>query len=1105
MLRLIEGGLFAGGHELIKSEIASVCEGGGRCFLIVPEQQTVLAEREFVDVLPSSLALLFEATNFTRFSDTVFRKVGGIAGKTCGSAERAIIMWRTLCELSPYLELTSETEVNSGQVCAYLSAMKEVLAMGIGPDELGEAEKRLVKSEGRLGAKLRDLAKIMTLYKKILTESFSDADDRLLTLEARLRESGYRLLSDTKIFIDGFTSFTEPQYKVIAALAASCEVTVNLILPKHNQSLFEYAETATAHRRLLRLAALEDIDTKLVKLDSADDKSPHLIREICNNIWRSNPNFDKNCLQSTDSFRIFDAETPYDECDFVASDIKRRVMGGARYSDFAVICRKIEGYSGIIDTAFDKAGIPIFISLRQDISSYELIKLIYTAFAAVCNGYRRSDVIAYSKCQLSGLDRDLADELELYCETWQINGNRFTDGITWNMNPDGYTAARAKGTDEKLLRLDAARHTLIDPLVSFEAELSGETALSHATALYNLMKRLRIEEKLAMRAIRQRARGEKDAAADTEKLYKTVCDGLDSICELMADAKLTGEDFLRLLKITFAEADIGRIPSYYDKVTAGSADVMRILGKKHIYIMGATFGSFPAVAADDGYLTAKDRRALTEAGLNLPEETDTRSARELYYFTRAMASGEESVTLLYHRRDAGFKPQLPSEAIGRINEITEGAIVPVRLSELSAMERIYSPEFALEHTRTAEDSAESIRLALTEAGYGERLRASELPLKNSELKLSKASLALLYGESIPLSQSKIDKFVGCPMSYFCSYNLKLSPEKRAEFDASNIGTFIHAVLENFFRELKREGKDASLIDEAKRDELIISVARRYVDSTLKDTGDKSARLNAQIERLRRSARPVVDSLCQEFSQSGFKPIFFELEIGRGNPSSPSPAIFKTDDGRKISINGIIDRVDAYQADGDVYVRVVDYKTGKKIFSPRDIEKGKNLQMFLYLKSITETESQEFKDWLGASPNGRIIPAGVIYMKADIGDAKVSRPNADDARLAVEAMQKRIGMVLDDESSLSAMNQNYLPYTVDSKTGKASAKTAENLYTAYGWEEINQKISEVIGSIGSRMLSGDIRALPLEQGGQSSACRYCDFKAVCRNAKQGLDN
>lgn len=1105
MLRLIEGGFFSDRRDIIKDEILKRCEEGKKTFLIVPEQQTVATEREFANFLPPTSPLCFEATNFTRFANTVLRQVGGIAGKPLDSAGRMLLTWRTLTELAPFLDMTGNSEINAGLVSSALKAMKEASSLGLSPEMLERTAERLKEEDSgadeRLISKLSDLSKISALYKKILTENYSDSDDQLSLLVRKIKARGEELFSDTKIYIDGFTSFTEPQYSLISILIKLTDTTVSLCLPKQDKDRYEYREVRGAHNRLIDAAATAGAEVSLKRVEG-QPKTPMIITEICNNLWRTNGVIDNSCLQNPEEFRIFEAETPYDECDFVAADIKRRVIGGAAYSDFAVIARGIDGYGGILSTAFEKAEIPLFLSKRQDIATYEVIKLIYSAFMAVTGGYSRKDIITYSKCSLCGVERELADEFELYSEKWQINGSRFTDGEMWNMNPDGYAEHRRRGTEEKLLRIDGARRALITPLTNLEAALTGENALSHAKALFAFMTELKLEQKLKARAEKLHRSGNSEAARDTERLYPAICDSLDTVCDILGECKVSPSVFLNILKVAFAEANIGKIPCYLDRVTAGSADTLRLFGKKHIYILGVNFGVFPRSVSDEAYFTDKDRKRLDGAGLSLPQENESRSARELYYFIRALSWGEESVTLIYPERDAGFKPMLPSDAIYKISELTNGKISPRKISSLSAMERTYCKEYAIEHLRSAGDSEASIEAALRRTGMGDKVELTKRPMKNSSLSLSKELASDYYGSSMPLSQSRIDKFVGCPMSYFCSYNLKLSPEKRAEFDASNIGTFIHSVLENFFRKLTEEDRAAGTLSDKEKNEIIRSVAKRYIEASFEGITKRSARTEAQIERLIRSARPVVDSLCKEFSGSGYKPLFFELKIEKGKDGSPSPAVFKTSDGREIYINGIVDRVDAFRQGEDVYVRVVDYKTGNKIFSPSDIAEGKNLQMFLYLKSIVETDSPAFKEKLGIGEGGKMIPAGVIYVKADIGDAKIKRSSEEDARAEVERMQQRIGMVLSDGENLSAMNPDYLPFKIDEKTGEPTKSTAKNLYTADGWDSICETISSVMKDIGDRITSGEICAAPLEAGKASSACRYCDYKAVCRNAKVG---
>ena len=106
MLTLYEGGFTSLVHDEIIKKITGAVNVGKRAFLFVPEQQTLTAEAEACDILPPSAALSFEVTNFTRFTNTAFRALGGISGEYITSAKKALVMWGVLTELSPLLAIT---------------------------------------------------------------------------------------------------------------------------------------------------------------------------------------------------------------------------------------------------------------------------------------------------------------------------------------------------------------------------------------------------------------------------------------------------------------------------------------------------------------------------------------------------------------------------------------------------------------------------------------------------------------------------------------------------------------------------------------------------------------------------------------------------------------------------------------------------------------------------------------------------------------------------------------------------------------------------------------------------------------------------------------
>lgn len=82
-------------------------------------------------------------------------------------------------------------------------------------------------------------------------------------------------------------------------------------------------------------------------------------------------------------------------------------------------------------------------------------------------------------------------------------------------------------------------------------------------------------------------------------------------------------------------------------------------------------------------------------------------------------------------------------------------------------------------------------------------------------------------------------------------------------------------------------------------------------------------------------------LSQELLQSKFVPKEFELPID--NQSKVKPLELKTPDGHHITVQGIVDRLDVYERDGEKFVRVIDYKSGGKEFKLSDIYYGLNMR------------------------------------------------------------------------------------------------------------------------------------------------------------------
>ena len=189
MLRIIEGSFYSEAREVFYSALESRVRGKSKAILIVPESETVLAESEMTSRLPGDAPMYLEVTNFTRFANVIFRMLGGVDKVYCDSSKCALLMWRTLAELSPMLSMTDgRREINYGMVKRALKTTGKSDGLSVGVGELSRAREDADVGSS-VSKKLDDLIKITALYKRLLHEKYSDVGEDLGAARERLIEA----------------------------------------------------------------------------------------------------------------------------------------------------------------------------------------------------------------------------------------------------------------------------------------------------------------------------------------------------------------------------------------------------------------------------------------------------------------------------------------------------------------------------------------------------------------------------------------------------------------------------------------------------------------------------------------------------------------------------------------------------------------------------------------------------------------------------------------------------------------------------------------------------------------------------------------------------
>ena len=709
--------------------------------------------------------------------------------------------------------------------------------------------------------------------------------------------------------------------------------------------------------------------------------------------------------------------------------------------------------------------------------------LIASAYEIVQGGWALDDVMAYLRTGLAGLDERDCDELERYLFKWQIRGSAWERRGDWRQHPDGYGAEFTEETEARLKRINALRRRVSGPLTAFSrAVKEAGTAREQARALSGLLAALRLPETLSERAEELQRLGRDRSAAETRQLWELCVGALEQCAAILGDASMDGESFSRLFTLMLSRYDVGTIPVSLDRVSAGDFDRNRRRNVRHLIVLGASDERLPRAEEGGGIFSPDERQRLLELDIDLGAGGDSELWREFSLIYHTLSLPSESLTLLCPLTDADGAAVRPASVFRRAQALFS---LPVRITDLTDV-RMSAPAPALslaaEAIRGAGGREQAARdyFAQTDPVRMGALEAAARAVRGS---LSRAAVERLYGSRLRLSPSRIEKFASCRFAYFCQYGLRARPYEPALFRPPEMGVFLHYILENTAREVRDMGGFGAVSDEE-----LTAIADRYIEryihDELNDFQEKSRRFLYLFRRLRDHVRRVVLDMAGELRRSDFEPLDFELDFAE---ASDIPPVALGPDG-SLSLTGVADRVDGWLHDGKLYLRVVDYKTGRKEFSLSDVWYGRNLQMLLYLFTLSDG---------GASRYGsEIVPAGVMYIPARSPMLSAAGP-ADDASLDAQRAKelRRSGLVLNDPSVMEAWehgeDKRYIP--VKFRKGEPSPGALADLERL---GLLSRHIKKELGGMAKQLRAGSIAADPWYRSQQDNACLSCDYAAAC---------
>lgn len=1044
--------------------------------LIVPEQYSHEAERRLCQELGGGASAWAEVLSFTRLYHRVLTETGGLAQPMLDGGGQLLLMHQAVHAVSSQLTLYAKPSKKAAFLEHLLATRGELKSYCIQPQQLIEAGDNAPEGEGQ---RLRELGLMLECYDTLTQRLASDPRDRLTRLAERLKTCEYGRGAD--FYLDSFVDFTPQQRQVLTQLMSKAHsVTVALTcdtLDNHSLEVF-----APARRTALTLQADAKACHTLMTfeiLTGRKDDAPPALAAMEQLFQTYEP------LQETPptGVHLIQAETPYLEVEQAAQTICKLVReDGLRYRDMVVAGRTMEDYAGLLEPVFGRYGIPLFYSHRESILEKPILTLLTAALETVGDGYEYDSLFRYLKTGLTGISLAEVDLLENYVLRWELRGSQWSREAAWNWHPEGYSRKWTAADEAAVAELDALRRRVIASLETLRKTQAAPGA-DLVRVLYGFLEDIQLPQRLQERSEQLRERGELRQAEEYRQLWGILCGAMEQCADLLTEGGMELREFADLFGLLLSQYDVSAIPVSLDRVSAGEIQHLSHKEAKVLLLLGADEDHFPLVTQAPGLLTDSDRSWLQAIGLEVAPSADQRLDREQMLLYEGLALPHEQLFISWPRTKGGAATN-PARFVEQIQGLLPKLTVTHSDSDTCPMAPLPALEWAGRHRNDALlDALEQ------EPEWNLRTRRVRLARQYTRGGLSRSAVNALYGHKVRLSASKMDTIKSCHFSYFMQYGLKAKARKRAGFDAPEAGTFVHYVLEHFLRDAKEQG-GVQTMSHDQRKAKVKEVVEQYIREELGDLEGQSPRFRYLFRRLCQSVELVVQNVVEELEHSHFQPISFELGFGDGKALPP---VELTVDGVTLSISGIVDRVDGWAENGRLYLRVVDYKTGKKSFSLTDVWHGLEMQMLLYLFTL-EQSGRELYD---QDPTA----AGVLYLPARDLILSGSRDMTPAQRQAeVDKKLRRSGMLLDDPEVLAAMEtldatgkHRFLPLKVSKKTGEI---TGDSLATAEQWGKLRRHVGKILRDIAGEIGTGNIDADPYLRSGNRSYCDFCDYADAC---------
>lgn len=1068
-------------------------------FILVPDQFTLETQKTLVEKSGGSGILNIDVLSFHRLAFRVFEQLPAKERTILEDMGKTMLLRKVFSEQKDRLTYFKKGIDKPGFLDECKSFLCELEQYGIcGEEQFGKLSE--------LGCKFDDIRLIYECFKEKMGDVYMMAEELIVQLTDIVHEmEGIR---GSVICLDGFTGFTPTQYGLIERLLALCEdlyVTVATDSTGKRRHIFQISEETV--RTLTRMANRIPVEVRPpVMTGRGEEKRPYRFSEGGELAF-----LEKNLFcypagvwpEPTEELGLYIGKKPQDEAAYVARSIWwLTAKKGYGFEDIAVIAGDMTAYEQVLSREFSKMGIRYFLDAKKNIGANWIAEMIQAVLEMYLTNMDYESTFRFLRCGLSPLSRDEADLFENYV---LATGKR------------GFSAYEKEWEHEiakiSLEEVNAMRAKVCDCLRELFTELGGgkKTVAQFTKALYGFLVRQDVYHNMLAQSEVFARSGEDMLAKEYESVYAVVVALLDEMVELMGDEVVSIEEYRKILAAGISEGLVGFIPPQPDQVVVGDIRRTRLKDVKVLFFVGFSDDMIPGGMQAPGIVNTRERKKIEQMGIALAPSGTKKAANDLFYLYLIFTKPSERLFFTYSESGGDSKGRQESYVLTKIRKIFPKIKIETDENTENRTEALLGTDrglsfllsgFVSEEIRTGEEKETwwelwSYYKKRKDMAWLRRALDASIAVKK-EGKLSAQALEYLYGDELYGSITKLEQFAKCPFAYFILYGLALRERQEYTVAAPDFGNVVHHTLQVLSDRMREKDLRWRDLEEGQIETLVDACVEEVTGGYRDVLFCQSKRIEYMITRIKRMMNRTVWAISEQMRRGAFEQEYCEAGFSY-HDDLPSMKI-SLDGEKKLMFSGVIDRIDTYEDDENVYVKVVDYKTGGVKFSMSSVFHGLQMQLVLYMAAAMDMEQKKH-------PDKKIVPAGMLYYY--VKDPVIRMEHEEEADGLAEKMLAEYRCdgyvnqstdVLQKFDSVFGVN-GYLESGVKSACIPVSVTTKgdfgrfSKIMDGEQWGTVMAHTLDVAAGFGNEIMEGNIEVSPYRMGNETG-CDYCGLRGVC---------